>query len=510
MGLFSFSDKFANFGATAVDNQFLVEYMPSATGDEVKVYLYGLFACASQMPDVSLAQIAHDLALTESDVKKAYRHWERVGLVERTGDNPLSYRYLPVNQAVFTGTAMPVDDGYERFTEAVYAVFGNDTRIHGQQLVKYYEWVVELGLPQEVVLMLIRHMISVKGKNFSTKAAEKLAVELARENVRTIEDAEQALSHNVLVLECSRAVLRRLNMRREPTEPEMEMCSGWLKELGYTQAAILAACDDTTAAGNPSFKYLDSILRKKHSKGEDTVSQKQYEEKRRADEQRREPLRRVYEALGRGANAINEGTLSVYWSLRETLDNEAVIQYAAEQVGRANGKLEDVVNMVSSWAKRGIRDEAGAKAYVEAFSSERTLLVSLGDTWGIRPPSGEANHKLVKKWRGAGMPDDVIVHVAGTMRVDARHMPYLDAILTRLISQGALTMEAADKALSEHREAPTSAPQTGTRGGKQVTENNYEQRENTERGGDDVPAWVLERRKEMAEHAQGNPGPAQE
>ncbi len=117
MGLFSLSDKFASLGATAVDNQFLLEYMPNASGEAVKVYLYGLLACTSQMQDMSVDQIAHDLGLSREYVLGAYRHWERVGLVERTGDNPLSFRYIPVNQSVFMGNTAPRDFEYERFTE---------------------------------------------------------------------------------------------------------------------------------------------------------------------------------------------------------------------------------------------------------------------------------------------------------------------------------------------------------------------------------------------------------
>ena len=47
MGLFAFTDQqYAMFDATPVQNQLiLLEYMPSAPGDYVKVYLYGLMRC---------------------------------------------------------------------------------------------------------------------------------------------------------------------------------------------------------------------------------------------------------------------------------------------------------------------------------------------------------------------------------------------------------------------------------------------------------------------------------
>ena len=510
MGMFSLSEKFATLGATAIENQFLLEYMPNASGDAVKVYLYGLLAVTSQMQDMSVDQMAHDLGMTRDDVLSAYRHWERVGLVERTGDNPLSFRYIPVNQSVFMGNTAPRDLDYERFTEAVYAVFGNDYRIHGQRILQFYEWVVDLGLPQEVVLMLIRHMISLRGKNFSYAAANKLAETLAKENVRTIEDAELALTRDREVRECSRAVLRKLGMRREPTEPEQNLCQKWMQEWHYSQEAILAACDETTAAGSPSFKYVEGILEKRRSGQADVGSSAEaYKAEQTRQEQRREPLRKVFEALGRGAGAINEGTLNVYWNLRKQCDNPELILFAAQQCGKANGKLEDVINLVGSWQKRGIGTEAEARTYVEQFEDEKKLLVSLGDLWGIRPPAGEANHRLIQKWRTElHMPDAVILYAAGGMKVDSRHMAYLDRILVRYDAQNIRSLEAAE-ADSQH--FTQEKPQTDRpRNGKVVTESLYDQRENTEPDSESIPQWLLDRQKGMSGHAQGDSSSAGE
>ena len=43
--MFGFDERYAMFDTTPVDNQFILEYLPSAPGDAVKVYLYGLLRC---------------------------------------------------------------------------------------------------------------------------------------------------------------------------------------------------------------------------------------------------------------------------------------------------------------------------------------------------------------------------------------------------------------------------------------------------------------------------------
>ena len=49
------------YGVTAIENKFLLEYMPAAKGDYVKVYLWGLFKAAHPSPDDSLAEMAQEL-----------------------------------------------------------------------------------------------------------------------------------------------------------------------------------------------------------------------------------------------------------------------------------------------------------------------------------------------------------------------------------------------------------------------------------------------------------------
>lgn len=62
-----------------------------------------------------------------------------------------------------------------------------------------YEWVEDLRLPPEVVILLLQHLKNQRGLHFSIKAGEKLAQLLADENARTIDDAEQVLSRDTAV-----------------------------------------------------------------------------------------------------------------------------------------------------------------------------------------------------------------------------------------------------------------------------------------------------------------------
>ena len=109
MAMFGFDEQYAYYGVTPVDNQFILEYLPAATGDAVRVYLYGLMQCHHPEQTMTLPQMARELALSEEAVMSAYRYWERKGLVRRIADNPPAFRYVSLHQLALSGPALPVD-----------------------------------------------------------------------------------------------------------------------------------------------------------------------------------------------------------------------------------------------------------------------------------------------------------------------------------------------------------------------------------------------------------------
>ena len=63
-----------NTAVTAVSNTFIDEYMGTASGEYVKVYLYLLRHAGK---NVEIPDIAEALNHTEADVRRALAYWER-------------------------------------------------------------------------------------------------------------------------------------------------------------------------------------------------------------------------------------------------------------------------------------------------------------------------------------------------------------------------------------------------------------------------------------------------
>jgi len=199
--------------------------------------------------------------MTNGEIEAALRYWERRRLLTRVSDNPLRYTLYHLGERLLTGQdSQGGDQDYIAFSEAVYAVFQGERKVRPADIVTAWEWVTDLKLPQEVVLMLLNYCKDTRGRNFTFKAAAKLALQMREENITSPEEAESFLGHSRGVHQGARGVLRRFNLRRQPTEDELALYNKWTADWGFTPEAVLAACTETVKASNPSFGYLDGIL----------------------------------------------------------------------------------------------------------------------------------------------------------------------------------------------------------------------------------------------------------
>ena len=476
MGMFGFDNQFAMFDVTPLENQFILEYMPSARGEFVKVYLYGLMQCYHPQEDMSITQMSHELNLDEDEILAAYRHWERMGLVQRVSDNPPAFRYVNVRRHFFLDDHTAVDADYVAFSESLYAVFNNERNLHTREIALAYEWVADLGLPTEVVLMLMRHMIRIRGRNFSMQSASKLAAELAEQKVSTIEEAEMVLDRDAQVWKGSKALLRRLGKRRDPSKDEQDMYLKWIRDWGFSPDAIEAACVETTK-GEPTYAYLNGILQgMMNRQGRALTSEAQVEKAREADAKRTAPLRNVLSKLRIHGLTINEGTLAIYDDMLAMYPDE-VIQAAAREVSMTGGNLQDVVERLTDWKEAGLADLEEINAFRNSRRNSDYVLRRLYKAWGTRTRPNPIDRETLGRWMDeGGIPSETVLFCARYASGKDAPMKYLDKLFDAFIRQGIRTPEQAAEA---HKAWQEKQGQPAVRPGKTVSEAQYTQREYT-------------------------------
>ena len=437
--MFERDDQCRVFGVTNVENLFFTEYLPSADGDFIKVYLLCLFH--AQLGDTSygLKELASELSLDESRVESALRYWERRRVLTRTQSDPPRYQLHHLGQRMLTGQdGISGDHAYVIFSEAVYALFGDRRKIRPNEIAISYEWVQELGLPQHVVLLLLSHCMSVRGVNFSFKAAEKLAVELKEAGIRTEEDAEHYLNQSKEVRTGAQKVLRRFGLRRNPTDDELQLYKIWMETYGFTHDDIQDACAQTVKASNPSFAYLDGVLSRLAKEGKSRSPVKQ---QLRDDQESLALTKQTLDILG-----LRISPVALKGAYEELLKRypQGEILLAASAVQRKQGKFEDLPVCLEAWHKKGLDSEEKIRAFLNKRDHLLPLAKTILENAGQSGSPSDADIALVEKW-SSRYAAELIEYAAIQARNARQKMPYIDKVLSAWLQKGITTRNEAEK-----------------------------------------------------------------
>ncbi len=483
--MFGFDDSYAMLDITPVENFFINEYLPDAKGDYVKVYLYGLMHSYHATESMSLKQMAFDLSIDEKEIESAFRYWERRHLVSRVKDNPPEYRYVNAKQQMMLRQNETEDQRkYQLFAEELYAAFGDRRRLDGKECSLAYEWVEDLGLKQEVVLMLINQLILTKGPQFSFRAAQKDALQLVDEGVNTIEDAEEVLSRSKSIFEGTKAVLRRLGKRHSPSDDEMNLYKKWLYTWNFTPDAVLEACRETTK-GTPSMAYLDGILQGIYRRsGSMGIRSKSEMDKTITDEKTKfDGVRRLLHVLGADTTRPTEAINDMYKEMLALLPEEALLK-VAQQTARYGGRLMELEQTVKYLASKGIHDHAGVNAYYAEHYAMMQKTAKLLGIMGLESRPTSRQTASIKALVSAGISDERLESAAELSK--GKNEPF--SYFMKVAEGGEGKAIAADT-------QKTAEPKYG-KTGKTPREANYTQRSYTE---EELSSFAKELLKEAQE-----------
>ena len=439
MAFCSFDDSAALFDATPVENMFITEYMLRAPGDFVKVYLYGLMLCYHHAERMSLASMARDLDVAPEDVERAYRYWEREGLVRQTGDNPVCYTYYNLKQITLTRAEKPSEQLYNRhFTEEVERILAPQI-INPSDFNIIFDWIDILKFPEEVVLMLlqIEKERSTNG-NVSFKIADRVAQEWSKTGIRTVEDVERIVIIGRKRETELRKVLRELGQVRNPSEEEKKVYNKWIDDWGFTLDDVLQACRETLN-GKPTIKYLDAILSRRYQIVKKGMTIKE-------EKQQYLFARSVFDGLGYvnfiptndDVNRINA------WRLNGNPDELITLAVSIAHKNRDGGTLDDVSKLLERWKHQGFRTPDDVNQYNGYVNELNKQLEIVYDILGLEKKAGKQDRILLSTWiENMGMSMDLVKLAAQYAIGSAAPMKTMNRILSDWQRAGVRTPEAA-------------------------------------------------------------------
>jgi DnaD/phage-associated family protein len=259
MSVFKFWKENDDWGSTPVSNYFINHYMLDAPGEYVKVYILGLKYCfyGNHIP---LKELADKLFMTDLEIDKALKYWEKSGLVKlKYVDGEYTVEYLPLVPPSSNGHSLSLyDPQVKQAFEAIELTLGRP--LTPTEMETYLSWVDEYGFSLEVITMLVSYCAS-KNKT-SLKYMEKVAITWHDAGLKTALDVEEYLKAENKKWQDYKKILKAFNIKEEePTEMQREMIDRWMDELGFDIDVILKAGEECiTKLGEPSFPYINKIL----------------------------------------------------------------------------------------------------------------------------------------------------------------------------------------------------------------------------------------------------------
>lgn len=279
--------------STSVPNRFIDEYMTSANGEFVKIYLYLLRCMNSGDCSFSISKTADKFEHTEKDVQRALKYWEKMNLLrlEYDADKNISSIYFtdsgssessepavaatpdasPVVTAAMTGPKPDIPkkpsytanemNAFQEKEEVQELLFVAESYL-GRMLTptdiqELLYWYDVLGFSTDLIVYLLEHCIS-KGHS-SFHYMRKVALNWKDSGITTV---EQAKSDSTAHSQTYFSVMKALGISNRNLVPkETAYIEKWSKELGFSQDIIAEACSRTISATHqPSFEYTDKIL----------------------------------------------------------------------------------------------------------------------------------------------------------------------------------------------------------------------------------------------------------
>jgi DnaD/phage-associated family protein len=440
--MYKFSSAGGNFLPVSVD--FIKNYMPSAPGDYIKVYLFGLLQ-ASAGSELSVQSICRSLNLTEIQIEEALQYWNNKGMVLLTGNNPTQCVFLcaqteeaPPNPKLY---------GNQSYIAEIQSIL--DRNLSTNEVKTFLDFTDVYGLPREIVIRLVGHCSSeaVRGRNVSVSYLEKMALNWADEGIDTLEKAETKISCYNAITSGALRVLRRLDASsgRLPTADEQDLYEKWTKEWGFTQDAILLAMSDTTASLKPSMKYLDAILKSYYEKG--IQSSTDLDAYKRSQLNLNELLMSVLEALKYTRKRITPELENMYASWTEMGFSHECILLACEQTEKmGNRSVKKADLLLNEWQQAGITQKADILKYVRSQNKVDKKIEQVFECAGINKAVSDIDRKNYLKWTQEQMlSHDVLLFAAEISSITQNPLAYMTRILQNWASSGINTLEKAQK-----------------------------------------------------------------
>lgn len=458
----SFSEGAAMFDVTPIENMFLLEYLPGAPGDALRVYLYARMLCLHPELGDSIGDMARALSMEEDDVQEAFAYWEKRGLVEKMSDRPPTYAVRLLHSETFHAQKVKEAGRYLELRSTVDKLFEERGIVHEKQFRLFLDWIEDLHYTEAAAVKILEFALRQPGGKKPPAVfnrADKLAIEWSDRGIHSLEEVENAIRYEGKVYNLASLVIGQLALNRYATVNELECVRRWMEEYNVTEQDVLEACAETTKSRAPSFAYLDSILQKRNKKDADDAF---------------EQVKHLIDELGLHAARPTPAQMRSYrqW-LTQGFAAETILLAAVQCAQKGKHEFQNLDWMLQEWGEAGVHTYAQAQAFLADRQKVKSEAGDVLKRAGLTGEPGKMALSYYEEWKKTHSAD-LIAYAADCARGKAKALLFMDKLLTDWAANGISTVDGAK---ARHDQMSAAARNQG--GNQNASPVNFEQRSYT-------------------------------
>ena len=429
MAFCSFSSRLALEGYTVVDNTFLNEFLPQATGDDVKVYLYCLNLCNNpNLEDNSIDIICKVLSLTEERVREAFLYWQEMGLVQIVSEKPFEVKFLPV-RAHSGSNKIRKPEKYSDFNQQMNEIISG-RMITPTEFNEYYSLIEVYHFEPEAVILIAKYCTMLKSNSIGYPYILAVARDFAREGLKTVETVEQKFLEQEKSSIEIKQILSALGLKREADIDERNLYLKWINNFGFNQGTIVEIAKLQKKKGG--FSKLDEVLTKYYEQKLFTLDEiKQYSISR---ESMFEIAKEVCKTIGvyyqDYENVVD--TYIVDWQKKgyERYTLSFISHYCFKQSIRT---LDGMNIIVSKFFKLGLVSLESIQQYIDSIIKNDEDIKEILDRLGLIRSVSSYDREMFKTWtENWNYSFDQILIVVDYAKGKFANVSYLNKLLSSM------------------------------------------------------------------------------
>ena len=273
------NDKSMLFSNTEIPDVFFTEYLSSANGDYIKVYLYILFL-SKYDKDIKINDLSKKLALPLKTIQEAFKYWEEAGVLikKHTGYilvNLQEVELLKLYSPKLTSSPEDIKKNAKNQYRAKAIENINNQFFQGIMSPSWYSdidmWFKKYNFDEQVMLALFNYCFdhSALHRNYIQVVADSWY----KNNISSFSDLDKYYEKQEKISSVKKSIIKKLGLNRNLTVYEDAYVEKWTIDYGYSLDIIEIALKKTTSKSNISFEYLNKIISDWHDRNLKTATE---------------------------------------------------------------------------------------------------------------------------------------------------------------------------------------------------------------------------------------------